>query len=142
MTTCLARFTSHWDCSIQPMRCHYSCTPMKAIVSRGCTLVTIWSGSRHRHEPCYVTQSPDSSADLFRIDVLLLSVHRREERRFGDGHRGQFSTERNACGTMDTGDKRRYDTLVCLCRPIVDALVGPNRTTVDLIPGTKTELRL
>ena len=37
---------------------------------------------------------------------------------------GHFSARRNPCGTMDTGDKRRYDTVV-FCRCLhVDINVG------------------
>ncbi|MGI9411211.1 MAG: hypothetical protein ACR2OV_14125 [Hyphomicrobiaceae bacterium] len=35
-----------------------------------------------------------------------------------------FSTMRNVCGTMDTGDERRYDLFVFCIRPNADANVG------------------
>ena len=37
---------------------------------------------------------------------------------------GHFSAMRDACGSMDTGDKRRYDTVVLQCRPHVAAKAG------------------
>jgi hypothetical protein len=35
-----------------------------------------------------------------------------------------LSLKRNACGTMDTGDKRRYDSFVFCSRPYSDVTVG------------------
>ena len=78
-----------------------------------------WSGTRF--EVRFVLFTPSLSSENGVAPVLVTGVH--------------FSTRRNACGTMDTGDTRRYDSCVSCRRLRAATKLWLNRTAVCLSPG-------